>query len=129
MTNEAVTTAAVILCVNCQNSQGLVSKKSVNQDLAWNLLNFMITPTETKKILTASKRPAALKSLLEGQQNDENVGVFASQVLTADSWYRGNDPQAKDDALTTLINDVVSGAATIPTAVRDASDKIAQTIY
>jgi len=105
-----------------------VSKKSKNKDVAWNLLNFMLKPEEAKKYLDAAKRPAADKSLLPAQLEDEDVGVFASQVLTAKSWYRGNDPTAMENAFKTMVNDVLTGAADIPTAVRDAQDKISQTI-
>lgn len=105
-----------------------VSKKSKNTDVAWNILNFMIKPEEAKKYLDAAKRPAADKSLLPGQLEDEDVGVFASQVLTAKSWYLGNDPAAMENAFETMANDVLTGAADIPTAVGTAQDKVAQTI-
>jgi len=88
----------------------------------------MIKPEEAKKYLDAAKRPAADKSLLPGQLEDEDVGVFASQVLTAKSWYLGNDPAAMENAFETMANDVLTGAADIPTAVGTAQDKVAQTI-
>ncbi len=104
-----------------------VSKKSPNQDISWNLLNFFIKPEENKKILDATKRPAALKALLKNQVDDEDVGVFASQVLTAQSWYRGSDPQTVEETFTSLVEDVVKGT-TISDAMRFAAEKIAQTI-
>ena len=106
-----------------------VSKKTKNIDIAWNLVNFMTQPEEATKYLTAAKRPAALKSLLEAQLEDEDVGVFASQVLTAKSWYRGDDPQAMEAAFETMADNVLSGVEDIPTAVRNAQTKIAQTIH
>jgi ABC-type glycerol-3-phosphate transport system substrate-binding protein len=105
-----------------------VSKKSKNPDVAWNLLNFMIKPEEATKYLTAAKRPAADKSLLPAQLEDENVGVFASQVLTSQSWYRGVDPAAMEDAFKVMVNDVLSGIEDIPTAIRTAQEKINQTV-
>lgn len=106
----------------------VVSKKSKNTDVGWNFLNFMAKPEESKKILDIMKRPAAQKSLLVDQLNDEQVGVFASQVLTAITWYTGNNVQVMEDALTQMVEDAASGTSPIPTALRDAADKINQTI-
>jgi ABC-type glycerol-3-phosphate transport system substrate-binding protein len=105
-----------------------VSKKSTHKDLSWNLLNFMIQPAESTKYLTAAKRPAAVKALLSDQLEDEEVGVFASQVLTAQSWYLGADPGAMEDALLSMVDNVLRGIEDIPEAVRNASDKVAQTV-
>lgn len=105
-----------------------VSKKSTHKDLSWNLLNFMIQPDEAVKYLTAANRPAAVKALLSNQLEDEDVGVFASQVLTAQSWYLGVDPNAMEDALLAMVDNVLRGIEDIPEAVRNASDKIAQTV-
>ncbi len=106
----------------------VVSKKSKNQDAAWSLLNFLIQPEETKKILAVTKHPAARKSLLTEQLEDEDVGVFASQVLTAVSWYKGNDPAAVEEAFNTMITDVVNGRILIRDAIKFAVEKISQTI-
>ncbi|MBI4138525.1 extracellular solute-binding protein, partial [Candidatus Uhrbacteria bacterium] len=105
-----------------------VSKKTKAPDIAWNLLNFMIKPEEAKKYQTAAKRPAAEKSLLPDQLEDEDIGVFASQVLTAKSWYIGNDPRTMEDALKAMVENVLSGVEEIPTAVQNAVAKVSQTI-
>ena len=106
----------------------VVSKKSKNTDAAWNFLNFLAKPEESKKVLDIMKRPAARKALLVDQLNDERVGVFASQVLTAITWYTGNDVDVMEDALSKMIEDIAAGRAPISTALRDAADKINQTI-
>lgn len=105
-----------------------VSKKTKNRDVAWNFLNFMIKPDEVKKYLTAAKRPAADKSLLPDQLEDEDVGVFASQVLTAKSWYLGGDPSAMEDAFKVMVDNVLNGTEEIPTAVKNAQQKVSQTV-
>jgi ABC-type glycerol-3-phosphate transport system substrate-binding protein len=104
-----------------------VSKKTKNADLAWNFLNFLAKPDETKKVLDKMSRPAARKSLLADQLENEQVGVFASQVLTAQTWYRGNNPKAMEDAFASMIDDVVAGVEPINRAVRNAADKVSQT--
>ncbi len=105
-----------------------VSKKTKHGDTAWNFLNFMIKPEEAKKYLQAAKRPAAEKLLLADQLEDEDVGVFASQVLTSKSWYRGDDPQAMEDSFMVMIENVLSGVEDIPNAIRNAQTKVAQTV-
>ena len=105
-----------------------VSKKTKNSDTAWNLLNFMMGKDEVSKFLTAAKRPAADRSLLEGQLDNEDIGVFASQVLTAKTWYRGDDPNAMEDAMKVMIENVQTGKEDIPTAIQNAVAKVSQTI-
>ncbi|MDP3794118.1 MAG: extracellular solute-binding protein [Candidatus Uhrbacteria bacterium] len=106
----------------------VVSKKTKNPDIAWNFLNFLAKPEESKKILEVIKRPAARKKLLQDQFNDEQVGVFASQVLTSVSWYRGKDPKAAEDAILNMIQSIINGTASVSDAIRFAVDKINQTI-
>ncbi len=104
-----------------------VSKKTKNANLAWNFLNYLAKPENAKKVLDIAKRPAAIKSLLPGQLDNEDVGVFAAQVLTAVSWYTGRDPQAADRAILQMINTVVAAAAPLPEAIRFAVTQIGQT--
>lgn len=106
-----------------------VSKKSKNAPTAWNFLNFMQQPDNVKGVVDRLARPAARKSLLPVQLENERVGIFAAQVLTADSWYRGRDPQAMEAAMLEMITQVNTAQADIPRAIRFAVDKIAQTVY
>jgi hypothetical protein len=64
---------------------------------------------------------------LSAQLEDEQVGVFASQVLTAVSWYRGQDPEAMEAALQQLIEDVRLGTRDVQRAVIFAANQVAQT--
>lgn len=114
--------------VNFANYWGwTVSRKSRTSEVAWNLLNFMQQPTEVSKYLSAAGRPAALKSLLPAQLQNERVGVFASQVLTAQSWYHGNDSATADNAFNQLI-DVASSTTPdkYPDIMSQAADEVRQ---
>jgi len=104
----------------------VVSKKSKNQDVAWNLMNFMVKPEESKKILDFTKKPAARKSMIKDQLNDESVGVFASQVLSAKSWYRGKDPAVVSQAFTQMMASVLDGTLRTDQAVNDAASRVSQ---
>lgn len=81
-----------------------VSKKSKNTETAWNFLNYLIQPDNEQKYLETAKRPAAHKALIEKQLEDEQLGVFASQILTSRSWYRGADAKAMESAFTDMIS-------------------------
>lgn len=105
----------------------VVSRKSKNQDVAWRYLNTLTNADIAKKILENANRPAARKSLLSGQLENERIGVFASQVLTAVSWYKGQDPEAMERALEQLIEDVVTGVRDVERAVNFAANQVGQT--
>jgi ABC-type glycerol-3-phosphate transport system substrate-binding protein len=104
-----------------------VSKSATSPDLAWYLVNDMTGAERAPLYLEAAKRPAARRALLEDQYDDPDIGVFASQALTAKSWYRGVDPGAMEDAMISMIDSVVSGIE-IKDALKLAVEKIEQTI-
>ncbi len=106
-----------------------VSKKSKRKDYAWNLLNFMQQPDQAKVILENKKAPAARKALLSAQLEDERVGVFASQVLTAVSWYTGKDPATMEAAFRELIDAANAGQIEFARIMRTAAEKVTQTYY
>lgn len=105
-----------------------VSKKTKSPDLAWLFVNQMTNKENEKAYLAATKRPAARRALIDDQLNDEDVGVFASQVLTAKSWYHGVDPQTAEQAFETMIDSVASGTTDIPEAVKFAQQTVGQTM-
>ena len=63
-----------------------VYKNSKNKDAAWQFLKFLAQPDISRYYLSATKKPAAQKSLVVEQQNDPRLGVFATQGLTAFFW-------------------------------------------
>ena len=87
-----------------------VTRKSKNQNWAWDFVLFATSPKQVTPYLEATKKPTALRSLVATQLESEEVGVFASQVLTAKSWYRGMNPFAAEDALLDAADAILSGA-------------------
>ena len=104
-----------------------VSKEADSIDIAWDFLNFATSEKQVTSYLAAAKRPTAVKALIETQLEDVDVGVFASQVLTAKSWYRGRDADAADAGLKELITNTVTGALLPEDALNFAARVIAQT--
>jgi len=108
-----------------------VSKKSASTDLAWLFVNDMTGKDLVTSYLKAAKRPAARKALLTEQLEDEDIGVFSSQVLTAKTWYRGKDPKSADQALIELLDAApgVEETQDLNELLRKASERIEQTRF
>src|SRR3989344_502592 len=107
-----------------------VSKKSASSDLAWLLVNETTNKDGATSFLQVAQKPAIRKALLETQLEDENIGVFASQVLTAHTWYRGVDPKGAERALIELLDaaPLAEDADDLRKLLRTAEEKVAQTV-
>ena len=76
-----------------------VLDKSKHKNEAWGLLNFLAHSKATKEYLDQSGRPSALRTYIAGQLDNTELFPFVSQVLIADSWYKGKDYDAAVKAL------------------------------
>jgi multiple sugar transport system substrate-binding protein len=105
-----------------------VSAKSKNVDVAWDFIQFETSQKQVQNYLKVAQKPTALRSLIDSQVNDMNIGVFASQVLTAQSWYKGNNPLAAENAMQEMIDATVKDEKDISTIINQGADKVQQTI-
>jgi len=103
-----------------------VSKKSAHQNWAWDFLQFATSAEQNVKFLDAAKKPAALRALLQRQLEDVDLSVFATQMLTAKSWYRGKNETAYEQAFADLITNVLDGAK-LNEAMENALNRVAET--
>ncbi len=107
----------------------VVSKKSAHQDEAWDFIQFITKEEQVKSYLEKTKRPTALRSLVATQRADNEIGVFADQVLTAKSWYKGKNVQAAESALKEMIDIVVKNTGEkIQDIIDTAASKVQQTV-
>ena len=104
-----------------------VSKASKNQTWAWDFVQFAAKPEQAKKYLDVAGKPPARRAMIGAQLENENLAPFASQVLTAKSWYHGNDAGVMEQALLDAIDSVLSGIET-ENALRIAENKVNQTL-
>jgi multiple sugar transport system substrate-binding protein len=82
-----------------------VANKSKRKNEAWLFIQETSTNKEAlTKFLKTTKRAAALTDLIQTQLEDLDLGVFAKQNLTADTWYRGKDSATADLIMTDLID-------------------------
>jgi len=108
----------------------VVSKKSSSTNEAWDFVQFITKEEQAKVYLEKTKRPTALRSLVDTQKQDDQVGVFADQVLTAKSWYRGKNVQAAEDAIAEMIDSTIKNAdQNIQEIINIAAAKVQQTVY
>jgi ABC-type glycerol-3-phosphate transport system substrate-binding protein len=115
--------------VNFANYWGwAVSKKTKSPDLAWGLAQFLTEAKNVPTFLEKAERPAARKALLQDQLENEDLGVFASQVLTAKSWYRGKDPAGAERAFILLMDQapLAKDENELRRLLRNAEEQVAQ---
>lgn len=105
-----------------------VSNKSKRQNEAWDFIQFATKAEQAKTYLDVVKKPTALRSLISGQLDDMDIGIFAEQVLTAKSWYKGIDANAAEKIIADMIDSINSGQDQIENAINLAVRKIQQTI-
>ena len=86
-----------------------VAQNSDASNYAWDFVQFATSPDQASKYLAEARKPTALRGLINTQLNDENMGPFAEQVLTAESWYRGRDADAMEKALNDFADNVLAG--------------------
>jgi ABC-type glycerol-3-phosphate transport system substrate-binding protein len=105
-----------------------VSEKSKHSNEAWDFIEFATGPDHAKSYLSTAKKPTALRSLVSTQLEDIDLSTFASQVLTARSWYKGKDPDVAEATMGEMIDDVVAGTVPIEEIIHIAAGKVAQTV-
>jgi len=104
-----------------------VSHKSDHQDAAWDFLQFATQKEQVKKYLDYVNKPTALRSLVNKQIEDKEIGVFASQLLTSQSWYEGYDALAAEEALKKMIQETNNKEEEVDKIMTRAANKIQQT--
>ena len=80
-----------------------------------------------KKYLDRAGKATALRSLIDEQLNNDSMKIFADQVLTSISWYKGNNVEAAENALKEMIETIRKGTP-LEEAVILTSQKIQQTL-
>lgn len=105
-----------------------VSRKTRNPDAAWDFIQFMTSAQETAKFLAKTKRPTARRDLVQVQQDDPDLYIFASQVLTSVSWYNGNNAAAMEQIMKQLMTDALAGTSKPEDLLKLAAERVQQTL-
>jgi ABC-type glycerol-3-phosphate transport system substrate-binding protein len=105
-----------------------VSNKTQNINEAWDLLKFVTSAEQAKTYLNNTVRPTALRSLVNSQLEDADLSVFASQLPSSQSWYKGMDGQAAEQVLADMITEMLAPEADPQRILELGAVKINQTI-
>jgi multiple sugar transport system substrate-binding protein len=105
-----------------------VSKKSKHPAEAWDFIQFMTKEENAKIYLEKTKKPTALKSLITSQQGSEDLGVFAEQILSAKSWYKGKSVNDAERAIKEMIEMVLIAPDRLGDIISEGAAKVQQTI-
>jgi ABC-type glycerol-3-phosphate transport system substrate-binding protein len=106
-----------------------VSKKSKNKAAAWDFIQFMTTSAKNNNLyLRLSGRLPALRSQIDEAKKNDQLAVFANQLLTANTWYRGYNYKAADQAFKDMMSKVNLDAASIEGEASIAASKISNTL-
>ncbi len=105
-----------------------VSKKSKHPNEAWDFIQFLTKEENAKIYLEKTKKPTALKSLINSQKDSEDLGVFAEQILSAKSWYRGRSIIDAEGAISEMIDAAANAGDRIFDVLNDGASKVQQTI-
>lgn len=107
------------------------AKKSAYPDAAWGFINYAIQSDVNQQFLEKTQRPTAQRDLIEIQLANEqlpHLKIFASQILTAKSWYHGREPLLAEKYFGEMIDNVVSGTKTPLEAINLAVQQINTTL-
>ncbi|MBU0646448.1 extracellular solute-binding protein [Patescibacteria group bacterium] len=86
-----------------------VSKATKANNWAWDFVQFATKANQVQSYLKIANRPTARRDLINSQIDDEDLNPFVSQLLTAQSWYRGQDIEVAEQAFLDLIDAALAG--------------------
>ena len=105
-----------------------VSKSNENSDYAWDFIQFAASAEQVGDYLESANKPTALRSLINTQLDDLDLGVFASQILTAEDWYKGDDYSVAEQAVLDFVDTYLAGTEDPNRDLAIAQSKVNQTL-
>lgn len=100
-----------------------VSLSSKNIGPAWQFIAYLASADGARSYLDATNRPAARRDLIELQKTDPDIGVYATQALSARSWYQV-DSVAIEKIFADMIDDVNLNRLNYKDAIQKAESKV-----
>ncbi|MCL5795054.1 MAG: extracellular solute-binding protein [Patescibacteria group bacterium] len=104
-----------------------VTKKSKHINESWDFIQFISKADVAKKYLNRTLRPTALRTLVDEQIQNDQLNIFASQLLTSENWYHGRDTTVMEQAFKEMITSVHQGIE-VQKAIDLAAQKVQQTL-
>lgn len=95
---------------------------------AWNYLNSVSDPTNVGSYIQITGRLPAVRDLLAQLESSQDLGLYAKQLLTALTWYHGNDGPAADTYLRQLITAGLQEKSTLTELLERTNKQIQSTL-
>lgn len=110
--------------VNYAKYNGLVASKIGDTSAAWDFILYLTTYTEGENIyINDTGYPPAQRVAIATAEGDPNLSVFATQALTAKSWYEVDSSQI-DSIFNLAIQQALNGSISSEKALSIAQDSI-----
>ncbi len=122
---EAVSSKILTNADNIAQGSGYAKQKL---NTAWDFVRFAAEAKYVKTYLDKTGKPTARRSLIKEQSENPELAVFADQLLTAKSWYKGGDSNAMELIFKEMIDSVITGQVELQKAIYLAASKIQQTV-
>ncbi|MDE1970666.1 MAG: extracellular solute-binding protein [Patescibacteria group bacterium] len=100
-----------------------VSKASKDPALAWKFVLYLTAYNQAKTYLQNTHNPPALRALIQNDQNDPILSVFANQILIAKSWVRPGH-ETTNSVLSNAISSVQQGLLSPDEAISAANQQL-----
>ena len=100
-----------------------VAQRSAHPNEAWDFLQYLSRAGVVESYLDQSDRISALRKVL-AKPVATGREAFAGQVLTAASWYHGEDAPTVETALAKMVADVAAKTKTASQAIAQAAKEI-----
>lgn len=117
------------VAVNYPRYNAFVAAKTGQTAAAWNFILYLTaTSGDGKMYQKATGKPPALRADIQADMNDPGLSIFASQALTARSWYEADDPQIAA-VMSRAIQNVLSGTENSLKALQEAETAVSQLMF
>jgi len=113
------------------------AKKTAHSKEAWNFILFAAANSTKKsdgtsefqveKYLQATNKPPALRALINKYSQNPDFEPFVGQILTAKSWYHGNNQEYVQLVFNQMVNDLLNGSKSVSEAIRFGARAIQST--
>ncbi|MEX0690200.1 MAG: extracellular solute-binding protein [Candidatus Paceibacterota bacterium] len=101
-----------------------VSNQSQNPNLSWEFIKFMTTNNRSaESYISRTGKPPALRTLINSNLNDLDLGVFSKQVLTAKSWPEP-DPERVDAVFSSMIRNAIDTSQNSLSVIRGGESEV-----
>jgi len=84
-----------------------VLAKTKHSNEAWAMIDYLAHSGANKEYLKMTGKPTALRINIADQKKIPELAPFASQLLTAENWYRGKDFSATNKAIQDMFHEWV----------------------